>query len=71
VLCALGALAGMGLAMLVMQGLPPEFPITADGFVWAVAGASVLLLTALVGLPPALTAQRLKIVDALAGRLGS
>ncbi|MBS3895173.1 ABC transporter permease [Silanimonas sp.] len=71
VLCALGALAGMGLAVLVMQGLPPEFPITADGFVWAVAGASVLLLTALVGLPPALTAQRLKIVDALAGRTGS
>lgn len=71
VLCALGALAGMGLAVLVMQGLPPEFPITADGFVWAVAGASVLLLTVLVGLPPALTAQRLKIVDALAGRTGS
>lgn len=71
VLCLLGALAGMGLAMFVMQGLPPEFPIAADGFVWAVAGASVLLLTALVGLPPALTAQRLKIVDALAGRVGS
>jgi len=70
VLCLLGALAGMGLATVVMQGLPPEFPISADGFVWAVAGASVLLLTLLVGLPPALTAQRLKIVDALAGRAG-
>ena len=44
--------------------------ITADGFVWAVAGASVLVLTVLVGLPPAITAQRLKIVDALAGRSG-
>lgn len=70
VLCLLGALAGMGLASVVMGGLPPEFPITADGFVWAMAGVSVLVLTALVGLPPALTAKRLKIVDALAGRAG-
>ncbi len=69
-LCLLGAVAGMGVATLVMQGLPPEFPIAADGFVWAVAAASVLVLTLLVGLPPALTAQRLKIVDALAGRAG-
>jgi putative ABC transport system permease protein len=69
-LCLLGALAGMGVATVVMQFLPPEFPITADRFVWAVAAASVLVLTALVGLPPALTAQRLKIVDALAGRAG-
>ncbi|GAB3741403.1 ABC transporter permease [Silanimonas algicola] len=69
-LCLLGALAGMVTASLVMKGLPPEFPIAADGFVWAVAGASVLVLTVLVGLPPALTAQRLKIVDALAGRAG-
>ena len=70
VLCLSGALAGKLLATLAMQGLPPEFPITADGFVWAVAGISVLVLTLLVGLPPALTAQRLKIVDALAGRAG-
>lgn len=69
-LCLLGALAGMLLASLVMQFLPPEFPITADAFVWAVAGVSVLVLTLLVGLPPALTARRLKIVDALAGRAG-
>jgi putative ABC transport system permease protein len=69
-LCALGALAGMLFASAVMGVLPPEFPISADGFVWAVAGLSVLVLTVLVGLPPALTAQRLKIVDALAGRAG-
>jgi putative ABC transport system permease protein len=70
VLCLLGAVAGMLLASVVMAGLPPEFPITADAFVWAVAGASVLVLTVMVGLPPALTARRLKIVDALAGRTG-
>jgi putative ABC transport system permease protein len=69
-LCLLGALAGMLMANVLMALLPPEFPITADAFVWAVAGASVLVLTLLVGLPPALTAQRLKIVDALAGRTG-
>lgn len=69
-LCLLGALVGMSVASVVMQGLPPEFPITADGFVWVVAGASVLMLTVLVGLPPALTARRLKIVDALASRVG-
>lgn len=69
-LCLFGALAGMLFAAFVMQFLPPEFPITADGFVWAVAGVSVLVLTLLVGLPPALTAQRLKIVDALNGRAG-
>lgn len=69
-LCLFGALAGMLCASAVMRVLPPEFPITADAFVWAVAGVSVLVLTLLVGLPPALTAQRLKIVDALAGRAG-
>lgn len=69
-LCLLGALAGMLMASVVMKGLPPEFPITADAFVWAVAGVSVLVLTLLVGLPPAMTAQRLKIVDALNGRAG-
>lgn len=70
VLCLSGALGGMLLATLAMQGLPPEFPVSADAFVWTVAGTSVLVLTLLVGLPPALTAQRLKIVDALAGRAG-
>lgn len=67
-LCALGALAGMLLASVVTTTLPPEFPIETDGFVWAVAGASVLVLTGLVGVPPALHALRIRIVDALAGR---
>ncbi len=69
-LCLFGATAGMLMASVVMGTLPPEFPITADAFVWGIAAVSVLVLTVLVGLPPALTAQRLKIVDALAGRAG-
>ena len=67
-LCLLGALAGMLLASAVTLVLPPEFPVTTDLRVWAIAAASVLVLTLLVGLPPAFAARRLKIVDALAGR---
>ena len=63
-----GALAGMLLASAVTLTLPPEFPVTTDLRVWAIAAASVLVLTLLVGLPPAFAARRLKIVDALAGR---
>jgi putative ABC transport system permease protein len=36
--------------------------------VWAAGGVAIVLLTLVVGLLPALRAQRLKIVDALAGR---
>jgi len=67
-LCLLGALAGMLLASAVTLLLPPEFPVSTDLRVWAIAGASVVVLTLLVGLPPAFAARRLKIVDALAGR---
>ena len=69
-LCVIGAGLGMALASAVMS-LPfiqTIIPVTADGFVWAIAAASVVLLKLLVGLPPAWTAQRLKIVDALSGR---
>jgi len=48
--------------------LPPEFPVETDGRVWAIAGVSVVLLSLLVGVPPALHALRIRIVDALAGR---
>jgi putative ABC transport system permease protein len=48
--------------------LPPEFPIRASAGVWAFAGVAVLVLALAVGLPPALRAMRLRIVDALAGR---
>ena len=69
VLCLLGALIGMSLATILPPLiLPPEFPIRASGAVWLFAGGAVLVLAAAVGLPPALRAMRLKIVDALAGR---
>ena len=67
-LCFLGALAGMLLASFSTRFLPAEFPIETDLRVWAIAGISVLVLTVLVGVPPALHALRIKIVDALAGR---
>jgi len=68
-LCLIGALAGMGLAALITANLPPEFPpLRTSAEVWLFAGASVLALALAVGLPPALHAMRIKIVDALAGR---
>lgn len=67
-LCFIGALLGMLLANVVASSLPAEFPIHTDLRVWAVAGVSVLVLSLLVGVPPALHALRIKIVDALAGR---
>jgi len=69
VLSLVGALAGMTLATILPPLiLPPEFPIRASAGVWLFAGAAVLFLALAVGLPPALRAMRLRIVDALAGR---
>lgn len=67
-LCFLGALTGMLSASFLTTVLPPEFPITTDSRVWVTAGICVLLLSLLIGVPPALRALRIKIVDALAGR---
>jgi putative ABC transport system permease protein len=67
-LCLLGAICGLGLSLLVAGSLPPEFPITLDARVFAIAGVTTILLAAIVGLPPAWRAMHLKIVDALAGR---
>lgn len=71
-ICVIGGLLGMGLATLVMQGLahaPVQFPpITADARVWQVAFASMFGVGLVVGLPPALKAMRLSIVDGLSGR---
>ena len=62
----------MGLATLVMHllaTLPTGFPpIVADARVWQVAFASMFGVGTLVGLPPALKAMRLSIVDGLSGR---
>ena len=67
-LCFLGALTGMFSASFIATTLPPEFPISTDSRVWIIAGVSVLVLSLLIGVPPALRALRIKIVDALAGR---
>lgn len=71
-LLLLGAALGMLAALAVMPGLnhstggtfPPLFvgPET-----WALGAAIVIVLALAVGLPPALRARRLKIVDALSG----
>ena len=71
-LCVLGAAAGMLLAVATMEvltRLPINFPpVAANVRVWLAAGGATLLLALAVGLPPALRARRLSIVDALAGR---
>jgi putative ABC transport system permease protein len=67
-LCLLGAALGMAAATGVIGALPPEYPVSADGRVWAFAGVAVVVLATVVGLPPALHAMRIRIVDALAGR---
>lgn len=71
-ICVIGGLLGMGLATLVMKGLahaPIQFPpIVADANVWKIAFASMFGVGLIVGLPPALRAMRLSIVDGLSGR---
>lgn len=67
-LCFIGALIGLLLASAVTGLLPPEYPIKADSRVWLFALATTIFLALVVGLPPALRAMHLKIVDALAGR---
>jgi putative ABC transport system permease protein len=68
-LCGLGAALGMALAFAALASLPAEYAAVQIGSdVWMIVGASVLLLAAATGLPPALRAMRLSIVDALAGR---
>ena len=67
-LCLLGALMGMLLANLISLGIPPEYPISTNANVWLFAGGAAVFLALAVGLPPALHAMRIRIVDALAGR---
>lgn len=71
-LCAIGGVVGLTLATLlgagVQRAVGPMLPIAVDARVWAAGGIAIVLLTLVVGLLPALRAQRLKIVDALAGR---
>ncbi len=67
-LCFIGALIGMLLATLVIGALPSEYAVKADRSVWIFSAFTTVFLALVVGLPPALRAMRLKIVDALAGR---
>ena len=70
VLCVIGGLVGMliatGLGFVVASG--GQFPLNVDMKVWTAGVIAILVLSLAVGLLPALRAQRLKIVDALAGR---
>jgi putative ABC transport system permease protein len=72
-LIVLGGLIGMGLASIVM----PVISASSQGMIslpgvpaqtWVVALCLMAVIGIVVGLLPALRAQRLKIVDALAGR---
>ena len=72
VLCALGALLGMGFVAVVIkpighavEGFMPGIGITGRTWVQAFAVAAALALA--TGLMPAMKARRLRIVDALAG----
>lgn len=68
-LCALGATLGMLLAVGALRGLPADYAaVRIDTGVWIFAAACVAVLALATGLPPALQAMRLKIVDALSRR---
>jgi putative ABC transport system permease protein len=71
-ICAFGGLIGMGLATLlgamVEKGSGGQFQLHVGGSVWSIGLSAIVLMSIAVGLLPALRAQRLKIVDALAGR---
>jgi putative ABC transport system permease protein len=71
-LCLIGGLVGLGLATLlggmVEKATGGQFLLPVDTFVWAVGVATIIVMSMAVGLLPALRAQRLKIVDALAAR---
>ena len=72
-LCCVGGLIGMGLAALGITGLAQAAPgffgaVRANSTVWLQAVLAMFALALAVGLPPALRAGRIRIVDALAGR---
>lgn len=71
-LCLIGGLIGMSLATLlgavVEKGSGGQFALNVSGSVWATGLLAIVLMSLAVGLLPAVRAQRLKIVDALAGR---
>jgi putative ABC transport system permease protein len=72
-LLGLGGAVGMAAAVAVLPAINGSTggrfpPLFVTELTWLEAAAVALLLALAVGLPPALRAQRLRIVDALAGR---
>ena len=71
-LCAIGGLLGLSIATLfgamIEKGSGGQFQLNVGGYVWMIGLIAIMLMSIAVGLLPALRAQRLKIVDALAGR---
>jgi len=72
VICGLGGLIGLSIAtllgMAIQKNAGAVLPISVDWHVWSIGLIAMVMLGVVVGLLPALRAQRLKIVDALAGR---
>ncbi len=70
-LCAVGGLVGLALATVtgasVEKATGGQFQLNVNGLIWAIGVVSILVMSLVVGLLPALRAQRLKIVDALSG----
>ena len=71
-ICAFGGLVGMSIATflgaMVEKGTGGQFQLHVGVYVWSIGLTAMVLMSLAVGLLPALRAQRLKIVDALAGR---
>lgn len=69
-ICLIGGVIGMIFATLLgsVVAASGQFPIDVDYRVWSAGFVAIVVLAAAVGLLPGLRAQRLKIVDALAGR---
>jgi putative ABC transport system permease protein len=71
-LCLAGGLIGLVLASiggaLIEKGTGGQFELELNGWVWFLGIVAIVLMSLAVGLPPALRARRLRIVDALAGR---
>lgn len=70
-LCLVAAAIGLGLAALLLPGLAASLPgftgMTLLPSAWLIALVLAVALALVVGLPPALRAMRLRIVDALSG----
>jgi putative ABC transport system permease protein len=71
-MCSIGGVIGLSLAtalgLMVQKNAGATLPLSVDGRVWAAGVVAIVVLSVAVGLLPALRAQRLNIVDALAGR---